>query len=508
MRKTSHNNKGATLALVAICAGVLILFIVLCFQLMMVFGGLEELNSTADAAALNIAKRSMEIKTLPTGLYADCADSQGQIGLANINRVWGKAYLINANIEEMTANQQATDQASAAGDLSYAGAQTINDNLCAGLKDNLTLGSFFDQIAGLRLHRMLGKTVSADTNTDWSTALAYRGDQSNLNGNINQVPAPANTHFNGISAGNSTYLPGYMPMQTNNKDFYFVAFHSGERPHLITESFFQHNRPEKLAIPSISNPLPNAFSGHGTAQNSMNSHSYAAANPQREYDMAIPHAYVSISLVNQAYWIVQGRQVNMTTYGFAPETQHGAQHIPLGPRDYLEGYASLGNEFGGNASLLSAINSIPGPSVLPRLTQRLQEIQPNFTQNNLEQLLQQQAVLPNVSNYFIYPAYRTPDNTHPSIRIAPLNTQGRRSMPRWLAIGATNEGQAKAVATKAPVQDDPNYDWQIVYGPTFQSGPHWTECSGNIDWTPGTGASQTLGRLTAVHITRCYFTAN
>ena len=511
-----RGNRGASLALIAICAGALVLFIVLCFQLMMFFGGRQELNSTADAAALNIAQRAMQINTSPTPLYSDCADSQGGIGLANINRVWGKAYLINTNVEEMTANQYLTTQATNSADQAFSDAQSINDNLAVLLKNSTTLGSLFDQIAGVRLHRMLGnRQVTSDSNSSWNTALAYRGDQSNLAMNFTQIPAPANSHVSAIGAGNgSTYLSGYSPIQANNKYFSFIPFHNAERTHLITESYFEHSRPEKSAIAYISNPLPNAFSGHGTTEAALSAQSFAVANPQIQYNLAVPHAYLAISLVNLAFWIVQNKQVNVTTYGFAPEKQFGAQHIHLrNPQtnlitgDYLDGYASLGNEFQNNPTLLSAITSIQGneSQALPLLVQRIQEIKPDFTQSNLEQLLQQQSLLTGVNTYFIYPNYSTSDNTNPIIKLAPLNDQGLKAMPKWLATKAVNEGQNKSISSKQPVQDDPNYNWEFVFGKNFQAGQHWTEVGGTIDWTPGTGFSQTLGRLTAIHTTHCYF---
>lgn len=511
-----RNNAGASLALVAICAFAIVLFIVLCFQLIMVFGGMQELNSTADAAALNIATRAMEIKTKPTPQFSDCADSQGGISLANINRVWGKAYLINANVEEMTANQLVTAKASNAADNVFSDAQTINDNLNVLLKDNLTLGSLFDQIAGLRLHRMLGKQVGSDVNSNWNTALAYRGDQSNLSVNFNQIPTPSNSRVNVIGAGSTSYMPGYTPIQANDKNFYFVSFHNAETPHLITESFFQHNRPELAGLGNISNPLPNAFSGHGIAGNSLAAQSFAAANPQRQYNLAIPHAFVTVSVVNLAYWFVQGQQINVTNYGFTPEKQFGAQNIPLPnplsklPKmDYLDGYASLGNEFQSNPTLLSIISSVQSDlsQDLANIVQRIQEVKPDFTQSNLEQLLQQQLVLPGVNTYFIYPTYTSPDNTNPNIKICPANAQAQKTLPNWLSMTAITDGQNKVISTKSPVQDDPNYDWEMVYGSHFQAGAHWTENTSNISWTPGSGANQSLGKLMVVHITNCYFTA-
>jgi hypothetical protein len=506
-----RNNYGASLALVAMCAFALVLFIVACFQLMMIFGGKQELNNTADAAALNVAQRAIQIKTSPGDLFSDCADSQGTIGLANINRVWGKAYLINANVEEMTANQQLTNLATDAANNTYNSAQQVNDDLCTNLKNMPTLTSFFDQIASLRLHRMLGnKQVSSDTNTDWNTAMLYRGDQSNLSANFSQIPSPTNARFNTVSTGNTSYLPGYMPMQCNDKNFYFVTFHNGERTHLVTESYFVRSSQDKAALLTVQNPIPNAFSGHGTTENSFSSQSFAVANPQIQYNLAIPHAYVSITLQNLAYWFVQGKQVNVTTYGFSKETQFGAKQIPLSKKnDYLDGYASLGNEFSVGTNLWSAINSLSSNStdVLTKLLQRMQEVDSNFTQNDLQQLLQQQQIDPTTNTYVIYPNYKNPDNTAPTIKVGPLIAGKKKTLPTWLSTAAINEGQAKIIIDKPPVQDDPNYNWEQVFGPNFEQSQHWTEVGGHIDWTPGTGASQTLGRLTAVHTTKCYFTA-
>lgn len=261
VKSRRNNNRGASLALVAVCLGIIIIVIVAIFQIALLMGGSQELNYTADAAALNVAKRSMEIKTGPSPLYTDCADSTGLIGLANINRVWGKSYLINANVEEMTANQQLTAAATTSADNAYSSAQSINDNLFVNLNNHPTLFSFFNQIASLRFLPMLGNTqANTATKSDWATASVYRGDNSNLSVNLNQIPGPTNSHCASVQGENGLYMQGYAPMQANEKSFYFVSFHTGEMPHLISQSFFSPNRLDQTAIGSVNNPLPNAFS--------------------------------------------------------------------------------------------------------------------------------------------------------------------------------------------------------------------------------------------------------
>jgi len=506
-----RKNSAASMALVVVCAGILILVIVACFQIAMLLGGTQELNYTADSAALNVAKRSMEIKTSPPPLYTDCADSNGLVGLANVNRVWGKAYLISANVEEMTANQQLTPAATSSADQSYALAQNTNNDLFGRLNNHPTLFSFFEQIASLRFLPMFGNSQANIAKTsDWATASVYRGDTSNLTFSANQVPGPTSSHCASVQTDNATYMQGYTPMQADQKPFYFVAFRPAEMPHLVSESFFTPNRIDQNGISNISNPLPNAFSAYGLAPNSIGSHAFAIANPQREYKLSIPHAFVTINVINTAFWIVQGKQVNITSYGYVPETQWGAKHIPLDTTNFLDGYASLGNEFNGN-TLWSAMNSVQGnPSVaIAELLQKIQEIDGSFTQGMLQQLLQQQNLVEDVTSYVIYPNYTTPDNTSPNIKIAPapLSASTAKALPSWLNLTASNEGQSKALVQQDPTTDAPNFDWEMLTGQGFHQGPHWTKVEGELDWQPGTGANQTLGQLNIVHNTRCYFVA-
>ncbi len=509
-----RQSTGASLALVAVCAGLIILFLIVCFQMAQQMGGLQELNYTADSAALNTAKRSMEVKVGTGPLYSDCADSTGMVGLANINRVWGKAFLINANVEEMMANQELTDQATNSGNNAFAAAQQINDNLCSEVGSIPILNSFFDQIAGQRLAKLLGNATLQPTDKIacagfWRSSLVYRGDESNLAFRSNQIPGPLNSQIQGISTAGQTFLQGYTPLQANDKSFYFVPFHPVEMPHLISETLFKQNTADINQLDNIVNPLPNAFACYG--QKPMNTNAFAIANPQKQYNLSIPHAFASINLINTAYWIVQDKQVNVTTYGYTPETQWGARQIPLGGtnNNHLDGYASLGNEFSGN-TLWAAVQSVQGDSsqALALLLQKIQEIKGDFTQANLQQFLQQQTLVPDVTTYIIYPNYTSPDNTNPSMQIAPVSANSARTtLPHWLNASASNEGQTKTVLSQEPTQDQPNFDWEMVTGPGYHASGNWTMVEGALDWQPGTGTNQTLGQLSVVHNTRCYFTA-
>ena len=132
-----HRQRGAALGLVAVLAFVLVILVIAFFQLTMYFGGSKETRNAVDAGTLNVGKRSFEIKVIALQSaemrFMDVADSTGKFGLANINRVWGKALLIAANAEAMKADGQ---EGSAVGnaDTTFDGAKSLSVKLADELK--------------------------------------------------------------------------------------------------------------------------------------------------------------------------------------------------------------------------------------------------------------------------------------------------------------------------------------------------------------------------------------
>src|ERR1700722_5511612 len=96
-KKFIYNNQrtagGASLFLVILSAFGLIVLVWGVFQVYLVLGGSREVRNSVDAGALNLSKRIFELRVPVDPNYQDVADSNGQIGMSNINRVWGKAYL-------------------------------------------------------------------------------------------------------------------------------------------------------------------------------------------------------------------------------------------------------------------------------------------------------------------------------------------------------------------------------------------------------------------------------
>jgi Flp pilus assembly protein TadG len=510
--------RGASIALVIAFAGVLLVCLIAAFQLSNLFGASEEARNGVDAGALAVAVRSVDVKTGPQSIYGDCVDNSGSIGLTNINRVFGKSLLVNANVQSMVNEQQAGNTAMTNAEQATSGAQAINDELFLGLTNKSNESSLFNTVATLRGAKLLtgSAAVVPSAQDPWPTAALLRGRSSNLIMNQNQIPPDANVRIPTVATGAGTFAPGYTPVTVNDKKFYFVAFNPNEKPHLVSNSLFDANRIDKVPIAGISNPIPNAFSAVGNVQGNQGglaADAFALANPQRQYVMSIPHAYISIQITNTAQWFVAGKQIAETQYTTEPETQWGVKNYVLPNKAILQGYASLGNEYVTKVNgqiqpktLWGVVTSLPGNYnlVLAQMTQRLQEVQPNFSQGALTSLLMKQQIAPNVTRYLIYPAYTTHDATNPTISIAALTG----ALPGWLNPVYVADGIEKTLVTQPPEQDMPNFDWQMIAGQSVGYTGHHTMLLSNLNWEPDSGFNQCLGQLRIAHTTQCFFAEN
>lgn len=496
--------RGASIILVSVCAVLLILLIYVGFNYALITGGSREVRNAVDAGALNVSKRVVELKVPPNDVYKDVADSAGGIGLSNINRVWGKAVIINANVQGMKNEGSSTPDAESNALMSYQGAQNINDQLYGALQSKSTLDNYFNQLANNRPASLLGAeaTISAPERHNWTNSMVYRGDESNISFDKQQLPAGVT--LSEVQRGKKLYIKGYSPFTVNNRTFCMTTFRIGEMPHLISDNFFDANQQQ---IAGVTNPIPNAFRASGavsTPRASLAAAASAVANPQRQFDMAIPYAFVSLQFGNTAKWYVEGKKVKETAYGFAPETQWEVKNHPLSTGGFLNGYASLGNEYK-VTNVWQAFNALPGnhKAALQKMLQRIQEIKPKYSMDQLRELLEKQSFNPNTNKYFIYPVYKTPDRTDPDIQM----TGNNGTLPPWLNGQNPADGLDGAVAEEEKQKNEPNYNWQTIMGGN-PYGKHWTEVSGKILWKPGTGYGQCLGELRIARLTEAYFTGS
>jgi len=489
---------GVSMVLVAISAGFLIILLFIVFQFLTLNSGSREVRNAVDAAALNVSKKVGTIRVNIGNQFNDVSDKGGLVGMSNINRVWGKAYLINANAEaiqkEGLANQYTTQNA----DEAYRVAQNANDSLVDAVTNKQALDQFFNEMANMRKAKLLGNSSDLKTvdGPGWDVGMVDRGAPSNLKFDEKQIPKGGT-----VAPSSADHVSGYRPFKANGKNFCFASFIPNEMPHLTTDSNFNAN--DRRTAPLDGNPVPNAFRANGInlgSKYSLAASASSVANPRHEYRLAIPHAYIKIIIKNTAIWQWQSKSVAPnTTYKFEPETQQGIKSYQLKDGRILNGYASLGNEYKG-ANLYLAMTALKGSNyqeMFNRMLQRIKEIKHDYTMQELRSLLEKQ---PPADGYVIYPTYTTQDLTDPKIQIMKVDPDQPMLPIEWMNSPIQMDGVAAEIVKENPQKDEPNYCWPVIMGGNPHC-PKYSLVSGRIDWTPGTGYSPCLGVLRLSRVT-------
>jgi hypothetical protein len=508
MSRRTKRIRGASLGLVVAVAFLIVVVIIAVFQAMIYLGGSRELRHSVDAAVLNVSKRATENKVScgPQTGFDDVADASGQVGLTNINRVWGKAFLINANADSMSKKGFATSASISNAGESFAKAQSLSDSVYNILVSKANSDSHFTQIAQNKPAKLLqnGNQIVTNKSSTWAYGWIYRGEESNISVDTAAIPQGITPKY--LVASGTTYLQGFNPMQANNKSFCFTTFHANEPPHLVTDNAFNQ---AKTAVAGAVNPIPNVFQESGQLNNTqmpLSALACAVANPMRGYYLAIPHAYVTIQITNTASWVVQGTPYTTQNYfpneGTVWKVQGYAIKKP--GKGIEDGYVTLGNEYS-PANLWQAINTaMPGDhtAVITTLLQRIKEFCPNYTKGSLQGLLTATAYGANQSTWYIYPTYTQPDLTDPKVVIAPAGG----SLPPWL-LQVPPDGQQQPIMQETAVENGPNYCWSNIRKGPYKTDQHSTVETGTISWQPGTGFVQNLGALSIQRNILVNFTA-
>ncbi len=483
---------GAVSGMVAVCAFILVLVIVAVVQMSMKMSSSQMVRNSVDAGVLNIATHVPDLKSGTGGAnFSDCNDKTGGIGLTNINRVWGKVLLINANAQEMAATGQA-GLSSGSASTAMSGAEDLTTGLQSKLTDKDSMDKLF-AVQDDKKRIVATKKGSGGGDSDesqFNTAYLHRGDESNISIDPSQFPGSTGDNLKPVNKGSGQWLSGYQNLTVNGKQFMFVPFRLGEMPHLVSPEEFQSNQQKPEG--AIASLPPNSYHGTGTlAGTGGQAAASAIANPQHTYRLAIPYAYVVIRLEkNKASWKLNGQEIATSTYEFAPEQQWEIKNKSVGCQSTLNGYASLGNEYK-QTDLLSVLTALPGKHepAFKKILQRLKEIDPGMTSKSMKALLSGQQVVANEYEYVIYPTYKTADKIDPSLKISPQSQVSES----WYKA-AKPDGTEKTIVTEPQTQDKPNTDWAQIIG-TWMMTSHIVKEDGDLMWTPGTGLNQCLGTL-------------
>ncbi|MCA9815821.1 MAG: hypothetical protein KC652_11955 [Cyanobacteria bacterium HKST-UBA01] len=506
LKKRGRSEKGASIALAAAFFFVCVLLIYFGFNMSVLMGGSRQVRNAVDAAVLNVAKRQIETKVKSNNAFADVADSTGNIGISNINRVWGKALLVNANAEEIQKAGLANGSTMGNAATSYQMAKQLNDGLAEKLTDPIRLNMYFRHTSNKRGAPLLGESAKLDKakDTQYQTAMVGRGDESNIKYKADQFPAGASVC--GLKFNGQTYLQGYQSLMMNGKPFMFTTFHAAEMPHLISDTVFQQSKPTVTPVGDFSNPIPNAWHASGVVygeKGNLRASASAVANPQRQFDLAIPYGYVKITITNVSKWYVEGKFIKDWPYASEPgQKKLGLPGAKLSDGKQFDGWANLGNEYN-QPSLLAFMDMTPSSKeeVYDKMTQRLKQVDSKFTKQNLKKLLDKVSLTSGAEAYYIFPVYKSADNTDPSLTVAP----DIGKLPGWLKKlhDADLDGGYTPVVNEKALLGEPNTCWGFAEVPPDPTGG--TKFTGKIDWAPGTGFNQCLGVVKMARETKINF---
>ncbi|MCA9803946.1 MAG: hypothetical protein KC777_18375 [Cyanobacteria bacterium HKST-UBA02] len=493
-----RRQSGASIALVLVCVFLIAVIIAACFNFGMVMGGSQQVRNAVDASVLNVSKEIVQSKVPTQSGFEDCADTSGMVGVSNISRVWGKAMLINANAEEMVREGSAGQNTSGMADTSYGVANNINSSLVSKVEDRTTLNSYYRHMANTRFAGLLGfggPSLQRADDEPFDFAMVGRGGDSNLKFGQDQFPPSVS-----VQGNCSSCMPGYQSMTVNGREFMLPTFPAGQMPKLLADGAFQAARPEAMPLGGGPAAIPNAFASTGYVDGSrasIRASAAALANPQRQYVLAIPKAYVRLRYTNSAKWIIKDgndkeKLFKTTKYEMTPKVYHEVKQYKLKSGGKLDVWATLGVEYA-SPGLLQVLKAIPGDyqPALKKMAQRLREVDKDFTQSRLEALMDS-VQIDDDADYLIYPDYSTPDFTSPVIKIGKENS---KSLPQWLKTAASADGLDKALVQTPVYTDQPNtcHAERTEFSSSYVK--YYTKVKGTINWQPGTGYTQCLGEM-------------
>ncbi|MBX9572396.1 MAG: hypothetical protein K2X77_26105 [Candidatus Obscuribacterales bacterium] len=303
----------ATIALAAI--GVALV------QFGLVFGGANEVTGLVDAGTLNVGKfASKPDVVLTPGVQSQFQefgkDGGSNITIAEINRVLGKAALMQMNAASMLEHGQSTSESDQHGEAAVAAAEEIASKLSDQLSDKKKLEKYFSDITSRGTLKLFGGQTKVEPDTNgWAVSYVDRGEESNIAIDPGQLPEGFDLKKIDAHQGSDgkNYFKGYTPIKIGNKQICFVPFKGNEQPHLISGKTFEANLLSKNPLGAWSKPIPNAFACQGKAVGekglSQHSRAFVQANPGKKFDLTMGRAFVRIKFDdNQAHWFLNGQQ--------------------------------------------------------------------------------------------------------------------------------------------------------------------------------------------------------
>lgn len=494
------------LGFVAASGFFVVLFAFTLLQLMFSLGGSNETRNAVDSGTLAVSRDVTKIKTTAQSdveaQYNDVADKDNEFGLTNINRVWAKALLVRMNAAAMEQENTGSGQSSSNANALFDSAERISDRIADQLNDQNALRGYFDSVATQNSARMLGNQASIHSHAgnNWKTSLMDRGEESNIIIHAQQLPgefAPDNSIAKQADDG-ELHIKGYAPITVLGRSICLVPFKVNQKPHMVSNKTFTDNTKQSNPLPQWNNPVPNAFSCEGQSKGQTNhmhsAVSFALSNPETNFQLAIPHAFVSVKFEdNTVKWYANAIPHGSNSYDFHTDIQVRQFEAGAGTMTVT---ATLGNEYM-PPTLQQAIHAIPGHNyndVDRVLLQRVREIKHDYSQADLTAALNECPFI-GTQEYVIFPLA---DGT---LKAAPKGAAN--GFAPWINANNDADGSEKSLSGES-IWEVPNTVQVVLVGPGPKPAPSFTHETGDIHWRPGTGFGGCLGQLRIERTTEVY----
>lgn len=492
-----RNQNASALALTLACCLVLILVCFGFLTLALIIGGEQELNTATKSGALNVAQLMLQQSTPATGQFADVADQNGNITLANVNMVYAKALMIALNGQDIQSKGLANGSTTTNVQSLINEANAICQQLQGQVNNTGTMQSYFLPAAQSNSLRMFGVGSSADIGSmpgTWSTAYAFSGKESNVTVNINQLPLSANVaNLNFVVKLGNYFFPGYKQINAMGYDISFVPFLLQGQPRLLSPAIFE----QSLQAPTSDiAQVPNSWSVSGLEKNGAQINgalaaAYSTTNPQQTIPFKM-NGFIRIKLnPNTCTFNFEGEPCGEFNYGYGPtpiELTSSEFEIPeccLGEMLATVGLESMPGD------LYSALFPYEegAAQTMPVLMQRIYQIAPNASLASVTALLT--GTMCNDSNSQTYYLY-TDNNGNLQCSANPTN------IPSFYNLNASTDGNSYIIAAQEFPVDAPNVAELIAEpeGDCVGGGVAETDIStSNLMWAPSSGCNGLLGEL-------------
>lgn len=492
-----RNQNASALALTVACCLVMILVFFAFLLLSLINGGEQKLNTATKSGALNVAQLMLQQSTPATGQFADVADQNGNITLANVNMVYAKALMIALNGQDIQSKRLANSSTTENIQALINEANAICQRLQGQVNNKRTMQNYFLPAAQNNSLGMFGVGASADIGSmpnTWSTAYAFAGTESNVSVNMNQLPLSANVaNLNFVVKLGSHFFPGYKQIGAMGYYISFVPYLLQGQPQLLSPAIFE----QSLQAPTADiTQLPNSWSVSGLEKNGAQINgaltaAYSTTNPQQTIPFKMS-GFIRIKLnPNTCTFNFEGEPCGQFHYGYGPTP------VKLSSSEFEIPNCCL-------AAMLATVGleSRPGDlysalfpyekgvaQTMPVLMQRIYQIAPNANLATVTALLS--GTMCNDSNSQTYYLY-TDKNGNLQCSANPTN------IPSFYNLKASTDGNSYTIASQEFPVDAPNLAQLIAEpaGDCVGAGVAETDISiSNLMWAPSSGCNGLLGEL-------------